>query len=73
MTVDTEEKRPRGRPMLGALSGTGGFKRVNLSLDEGSLGVAGRIHENTSAAVRMALAFWAKHNPPSKGKSRAKK
>jgi hypothetical protein len=66
-----EEKRGRGRPMLGALSGTGGFKRVNLSLDDGSLEVAARIHSNTSAAIRMALAYWAEHNPPAR--ARAKK
>lgn len=67
-----DEPRPRGRPMVGALSGTGGFKRVNLSLDEGSLEVAARIHSNTSAAIRMALAYWAEHNPPPR-KPRAQK
>lgn len=56
--------------MLGAPAGVGGFKRANLSLDEGSLATAARIHDNTSAAVRIALAFWAEHNPPPK---RAKK
>jgi hypothetical protein len=65
---DTEEKRGRGRPMLGAVDGTGGFKRANLSLDEGSLATAARIHSNTSAAVRIALAFWAEHNPEPKAR-----
>lgn len=56
-----EEKRERGRPMVG---GTGGaFRRTNLSLDEGSLAIAERIHENTSAAVRLALAYWDEKHP----------
>lgn len=50
--------------MLGAPAGVGGFKRANLSLDDASLATAARIHGNTSAAVRIALAFWAEHNPP---------
>lgn len=67
---DTEEKRGRGRPMLGAVDGAGGFRRANLSLDEGSLATAARIHSNTSAAVRIALAFWAEHNPEPRPKRR---
>lgn len=60
MSAD-DEKRPRGRP---AVVSEGGYKRANLTLDEASLATAARIHENTSAAVRIALAFWAEHNPP---------
>lgn len=67
---DTEEKRPRGRPMLGAPAGVGGFKRANLSLDDASLATAARIHTNTSAAVRIALAFWAEHHPEKKARSK---
>jgi hypothetical protein len=62
----TEEKRPRGRPMLGAPADAGGFRRVNLSLDDASLATAARIAPVTSAAVRIALAFWAEHNPEKK-------
>jgi hypothetical protein len=63
---DTEEKRGRGRPMGGAVDGAGGFVRKNLSLDEASVATAARIHSNASAAVRIALAFWAEHHPPAK-------
>lgn len=56
------------RPTLGVLSGTRGFKRTNLSLDDESLKIAERIHSNRTAAVRIALAFWAEHHPPPKGK-----
>jgi hypothetical protein len=67
----TEEKRPRGRPMLGAPADAGGFRRVNLSLDDTSLATAARIAPvNTSAAVRIALAYWAEHNPQKKARSK---
>jgi hypothetical protein len=68
-----DEKRGPGRPMLGAPAGATGFRRVNLSLDDVSVATAARITPNTSAAVRIALAFWAEHNPPAKARSRAKK
>lgn len=56
-----EEKRERGRPRVAG--GGGEMRRVNLSLDEETLAIATRVHSNTSAAVRTALAYWAKHHP----------
>jgi hypothetical protein len=67
---DQEEKRPRGRPMVGAPADAGGFRRVNLSLDDTSLAIAAHIHGNTSAAVRMALAYWAEQHPQPKARSK---
>lgn len=67
-----EAPRPRGRPTEAA--GSGAFRRVNTSLYDEHLAIAARIHSNTSAAVRMALEFWALHHPaPAKkpGKSKA--
>lgn len=71
-TTTAEDKRPRGRPSIAA--DAGGFRRVNLSLDDTSLATAARIHPLTSAAVRIALAYWAEHNvEASKPRSHAKK
>lgn len=56
------EKRPRGRPRE---DGAGPVQRINLTLDAESRAIADRIApEATSRAVREALRFWAKHNPP---------
>jgi hypothetical protein len=56
--------------MLGAPEGAGGFRRVNLSLDDASLATAARIDKVTSAAVRIALAYWDEHHPVKKARSK---
>lgn len=55
------EKKPPGRPRESSLGGD--IRRVNLSLDAGSLAIAARIRSNQSAAVREALRFWAEKHP----------
>ena len=54
-------KRPPGRPAKSA--GTGAYKPVLVTLYAEHLATAKRIDSNTSAAVRLALDYWAGQHP----------
>lgn len=62
-----EPKRGRGRPRTDGQEGA--VQRVNLTLDANSLAIASAIHPQVSAAVRLALAYWAEQHPAPEVKS----